>query len=183
MTAPVTSHCWLRRVGGPVSFLDALDESELWVGELRQVRLPCGRVLLLRTDAGVFAYEDRCPHLGLPLSAGTLEGDTLTCSAHQFQFDATTGQGKNPSCLRLRAYPVAIEAGVIRVDGQFARGDAVIVRGPDTHEIGRGLVAYDAEDAEKIKGRSSSDILSVLGISGRSEMIHRDDLVIGRADR
>ena len=52
----------------------------------------------------------------------------------------------------LRAGKSLLPAGVIRVDGQFARGDAVVVRGPDTHEIGRGLVAYDAEDAEKIKG-------------------------------
>ncbi|MFZ5731450.1 MAG: glutamate 5-kinase [Pseudomonadota bacterium] len=72
-----------------------------------------------------------------------------------------------------------LPAGVIRVDGQFARGDAVIVRGPDMAEIGRGLVAYDAEDAEKIKGRSSSDAALVLGITGRAEMIHRDDLVVG----
>jgi glutamate 5-kinase len=67
---------------------------------------------------------------------------------------------------------------VIRVDGQFARGDAVVVRGPDTHEVGRGLVAYDAEDADKIKGRSSADVLSILGFTGRTEMIHRDDLVL-----
>ena len=73
-----------------------------------------------------------------------------------------------------------LPAGVIRVDGQFARGDAVVVRGPDTHEIGRGLVAYDAEDAEKIKGRSSPDVMAILGVSGRAEMIHRDDLVVGR---
>jgi glutamate 5-kinase len=73
-----------------------------------------------------------------------------------------------------------LPVGVIRVDGQFARGDAVIVRGPDSAEIGRGLVAYDAVDAEKIKGRPSSDILLVLGIEGRAEMIHRDDLALGR---
>src|SRR5579871_5293313 len=79
----------------------------------------------------------------------------------------------------LRAGKSLLPAGVIRVNGQFARGDAVIVRGPDTHEIGRGLVAYDADDAEKIKGRSSPDVMSILGISGRAEMIHRDDLVIG----
>ena len=79
----------------------------------------------------------------------------------------------------LRAGKSLLPAGIIRVDGQFARGDAVIVRGPDTHEIGRGLVAYDAEDAEKIKGRSSSDAAQILGISGRAEMIHRDDLVVG----
>lgn len=79
----------------------------------------------------------------------------------------------------LRAGKSLLPAGIIRVDGQFARGDAVIVRGPDTHEIGRGLVAYDADDAEKIKGRSSSDAAQILGISGRAEMIHRDDLVVG----
>src|SRR5271169_364545 len=79
----------------------------------------------------------------------------------------------------LRAGKSLLPAGVIRIDGQFARGDAVIVRGPDTHEVGRGLVAYDAEDADKIKGRSSPDVMAILGISGRAEMIHRDDLVIG----
>jgi glutamate 5-kinase len=73
-----------------------------------------------------------------------------------------------------------LPVGVIRVDGQFARGDAVIVRGPDGAEIGRGLVAYDAGDAEKVKGRPSSDIMQILGIEGRAEMIHRDDLAIGR---
>ena len=72
-------------------------------------------------------------------------------------------------------------AGVIRVDGSFARGDAVVIRGPDGAEVGRGLVAYDAEDAAKIKGRSSADILSILGFGGRAEMVHRDDLVVGRA--
>lgn len=79
----------------------------------------------------------------------------------------------------LRAGKSLLPAGVIRVDGQFARGDAVVVRGPDTHEIGRGLIAYDADDAEKIKGRSSSDAAQILGVSGRAEMIHRDDLVVG----
>jgi toluene monooxygenase system ferredoxin subunit len=128
-----------------MSFLDALEASELWVGELRQVRLPCGRVLLLRTDAGVFAYEDRCPHLGLPLSAGTLEGDTLTCSAHQFQFDATTGQGKNPSCLRLRAYPVECKAGVIRVD--------VTPLDPERLDRGQLKVGSCCSEEEERRGR------------------------------
>ena len=79
----------------------------------------------------------------------------------------------------LRAGKSLLPAGVIRVDGQFARGDAVVVRGPDTHEIGRGHVAYDADDAEKIKGHSSPDVMTILGVRRRAEMIHRDDLVIG----
>src|SRR6185312_12719768 len=74
-----------------------------------------------------------------------------------------------------------LPVGVIKVDGNFARGDAVVVRGPDLAEIGRGLVAYDAIDAERIKGRSSADCLIILGIEGRAEMVHRDDLVLGHA--
>jgi glutamate 5-kinase len=78
----------------------------------------------------------------------------------------------------LRAGKSLLPAGVTRVEGQFARGDAVVVRGPDGHEIGRGLIAYDADHAEQIKGRSSSDAATILGISGRAELIHRDDLVV-----
>jgi glutamate 5-kinase len=72
-----------------------------------------------------------------------------------------------------------LPAGVVRVEGGFARGDAVIIRGPGGTEIGRGLCAYDAEDAQKIIGRSSTAIAAILGFSGRAEMIHRDDLVVG----
>ena len=79
----------------------------------------------------------------------------------------------------LRRGKSLLPAGVIRVDGQFSRGDAVVIRGPDTAEVGRGLVAYDAEDAVRIRGRSSSDIPSILGFDGRVEMVHRDDLVLG----
>jgi glutamate 5-kinase len=72
-----------------------------------------------------------------------------------------------------------LPVGVIRVDGDFGRGDAVVIRGPDGAEIGRGLVAYDAEDAAKIVRKSSNEIVLILGIEGRAEMVHRDDLVLG----
>ncbi|MGB3447265.1 MAG: PUA domain-containing protein, partial [Xanthobacteraceae bacterium] len=79
----------------------------------------------------------------------------------------------------LRGGASLLPAGVVRVEGHFARGDAVVVRGPDTHEVGRGLVAYDAENADMIKGHSSSEAARILGVHGRAEMIHRDDLVVG----
>ena len=79
----------------------------------------------------------------------------------------------------LRRGKSLLPAGVVRVDGAFARGDAVVIRGPDGAEIGRGLCAYDAEDAQKIVGRWSADIATILGFSGRAEIVHRDDLVVG----
>src|SRR5437588_523370 len=72
-----------------------------------------------------------------------------------------------------------LPAGVTRVEGTFSRGDVVVVRGPDGGEVGRGLSAYDAEEAGKIMGKSSGDILLILGFAGRAAMIHRDDLVLG----
>jgi glutamate 5-kinase len=71
-----------------------------------------------------------------------------------------------------------LPVGVTRIEGDFVRGDAVVIRGPDGAEVGRGLCAYDLEDAQKIRGRASADIESILGFSGRTAMIHRDDLVV-----
>ncbi|MBN8964596.1 MAG: glutamate 5-kinase [Rhizobiales bacterium] len=81
----------------------------------------------------------------------------------------------------LRRGKSLLPAGVVRIDGHFGRGDAVLIRGPDGAEIGRGLVAYDAADAVKIVRKSSSDIKLILGIEGRAEMVHRDDMVLGGA--
>jgi glutamate 5-kinase len=79
----------------------------------------------------------------------------------------------------LRSGKSLLPAGVIKIEGGFERGDAVVVRAPDGAEVGRGLIAYDAGDADRIKGRSSTDVLLILGYTGRTEMIHRDDLVLG----
>ena len=78
----------------------------------------------------------------------------------------------------LRRGKSLLPAGVVAVEGSFTRGDAVIIRGPTGAEIGRGLCAYDVEDAQKIRGRPSADIAALLGFDGRAEMVHRDDLVV-----
>jgi len=71
-----------------------------------------------------------------------------------------------------------LPAGVTEVEGGFARGDLVVIRAADGRELGRGLVAYDAADALLLRGRNSREIETILGHSGRSEMIHRDDLAL-----
>ncbi|RFB78642.1 glutamate 5-kinase [Methylovirgula sp. 4M-Z18] len=78
----------------------------------------------------------------------------------------------------LRQGKSLLPAGVTRIDGSFARGDCVTIRDALGREIGRGLVAYDALHAEQIKGRQSQEIETVLGFTGRAEMIHRDDMVL-----
>jgi glutamate 5-kinase len=74
-----------------------------------------------------------------------------------------------------------LPAGITRVDGSFERGDAVVIRGPDGGEIGRGLIAYATAEAQLIIGKKSSEIASILGHAGRAAMIHRDDMVLARS--
>ncbi len=71
-----------------------------------------------------------------------------------------------------------LPAGVISVEGEFERGDAVRVLSPDGREVARGLCAYSAADARRIMRHKSGEIEALLGYRGRDEMIHRDDLVL-----
>jgi toluene monooxygenase system ferredoxin subunit len=90
--------------------------AELWSGDLCAAKLDGVPVVVLRVGDGVHAYQDRCAHLGAPLSGGTLEGSVLTCAAHHWQYDATTGRGINPAHTCLVRLPTRLEAGMICVD-------------------------------------------------------------------
>lgn len=68
--------------------------------------------------------------------------------------------------------------GIRQIDGRFERGDPVSVVDKAGREIARGLVAYNASDAERIAGKRSLEIEAILGYRGRDEMIHRDDLTL-----
>jgi vanillate O-demethylase monooxygenase subunit len=70
-------------------------------------------VVLFRTQDGTpVAFEDRCAHRHLPLSMGTLVGDTLQCRYHGLRYDKTgacvriPGQDRIPASARVRAYPL-----------------------------------------------------------------------------
>ena len=54
----------------------------------------------------------------------------------------------------------------------------MIILGAKGVELGRGLVAFDMEQAKKIVGKRSGDLEALLGYRGRSEMIHRDDMML-----
>ena len=71
-----------------------------------------------------------------------------------------------------------LPAGVVRLEGSFDRGDAVVIRATDGRELGRGLIAYAKVDAARIIGRKSSEIIEILGVSRSDELIHRDDMAL-----
>jgi len=89
---------------------------DLWAGEMAGVRVGASPVLLVNVDGVLYAYEDRCPHRGVPLSRGRLEGNALVCGAHEWTYDACTGHGLNPCSAALRPIPVSVEGEEIYVE-------------------------------------------------------------------
>ena len=99
-------------------FERAMERERLWAGEMVAVTVGGRRVLLVDVDGEVAAYPDRCCHQGVPLSQGKLKGGVITCSAHGWEYDARTGQGRNPRGVRLACLAVEIRDGEIWVDVQ-----------------------------------------------------------------
>ncbi|SNR35888.1 Rieske 2Fe-2S domain-containing protein [Actinomadura mexicana] len=97
-------------------FHEVCEGDDLWVGEMRLCSVAGVKVLLLRTDDGeVRALQSICPHQEHPLDNGEFDGTTLTCAAHLWEFDASSGHGVNPDDAELARYPVKVSDGNVLV--------------------------------------------------------------------
>ena len=70
-----------------------------------------------------------------------------------------------------------LPAGIKKVNGNFEKGDHILVKDQNDTECARGLTSFSSIEIEKIKGSHSKEIKSILGYSSREEIIHKDDLV------
>ena len=73
-----------------------------------------------------------------------------------------------------------LAVGVSGVEGKFTRGELVSCVDSDGIEVARGLVNYNSDEANRIKGQSTEAISAILGYREDDELIHRDNLVISR---
>ncbi|NIJ20583.1 glutamate 5-kinase [Sphingomonas naasensis] len=71
-----------------------------------------------------------------------------------------------------------LAAGATRVEGDFARGDLVVIAGPEGRALARGLAEYPAEDAARLIGRRSDDHAGILGYAPRSALVHRSHMAL-----
>jgi nitrite reductase/ring-hydroxylating ferredoxin subunit len=124
-----------------MSFRRGATLDELWVGEMKGVVVDGVPVLLVSLDDGVRAYEDRCLHKGVALSAGRLEGTKLVCSVHAWEYDVASGRGLNPGSVCLRAFPVRLVGDEIHVDVDDPGAARDRVRVPGDDDVGPVLQA------------------------------------------
>jgi toluene monooxygenase system ferredoxin subunit len=99
-----------------MTFRRAASVEDLWSGETMALEIDGSAVLLINVDDRIYAYADACPHQKSRLSEGSLQGGTLRCARHHWEFDVRTGQGVNPRSACLRAFLVVVEGGDIHVD-------------------------------------------------------------------
>lgn len=71
-----------------------------------------------------------------------------------------------------------LPAGVVKINGDFGRGDTIAVTNLTGTLLARGITAYAADEAQKIMGKKTDAIAGILGYEGRSALIHRDDLAL-----
>ncbi|MFO7848237.1 MAG: glutamate 5-kinase [Balneolaceae bacterium] len=71
-----------------------------------------------------------------------------------------------------------LPAGVQEANGQFHMGALVNICDANEKIVARGITSYSQNDIEKIKGRHSTEIESLLGNCHYEEVVHRDNLVV-----
>ena len=71
-----------------------------------------------------------------------------------------------------------LAAGVIRINGAFEKGENILILDHNNKQLARGLSSFTSEEIDKIKGKQSKEIEKILGYLSKTEIIHKDDMVL-----
>ena len=83
----------------------------------------------------------------------------------------------NGASKALRNGKSLLPAGIIKVEGNFLKGDNILIVDESGKDCARGITSFTSEEINKVKGLKSDQIENILGYSSKSEIIHRDDMV------
>ena len=70
-----------------------------------------------------------------------------------------------------------LAAGILKVSGNFNKGDHIKILDEQNIECARGLSSFTSNEISKILGHHSKEIEKLLGYVSKSEVIHKDDMV------
>ncbi|MBV4396403.1 glutamate 5-kinase [Advenella alkanexedens] len=73
-----------------------------------------------------------------------------------------------------------LPVGVIRVNGEFERGDVVACMDENNVEYARGLINYSSSDTRRIMRQPTHKIETILGSMTAAELMHRNNMVVLR---
>lgn len=76
-------------------------------------------VILVRTHHGVFALENKCGHMEVPMDDGKVEEGTIVCAVHGISFKLEDGSVSNrpwENCTALRTFDITLKDDVIGIE-------------------------------------------------------------------
>jgi nitrite reductase/ring-hydroxylating ferredoxin subunit len=88
---------------------------EIPEGERKIIQVDGLSIGVFHHRGGWYALRNSCLHRGGPVCTGSLEGDTLTCPWHGFQYNIVTGQLLVDPSAKLDLYPVAVQDGEVHL--------------------------------------------------------------------
>ena len=71
-----------------------------------------------------------------------------------------------------------VAAGITQITGSFNKGENVLIVDQNERHVARGLASFNSSEINKIKGKQSKEIEKILGYVSKSEIIHKDDMVM-----
>ena len=71
-----------------------------------------------------------------------------------------------------------LPSGILKVEGAFEAGELIGVEDRRRMEVARGVVKYGSDDVQRILGKSTGEVVSILDVQSGGEVVHRDDLVV-----
>jgi cytochrome P450/nitrite reductase/ring-hydroxylating ferredoxin subunit len=78
-------------------------------------------LLVLRQANAISIFQGHCPHQGTPLSEGTVKDGLLTCRAHGWQFNCSSGCSRGLSPADLKRFEAVVDGGEVTVDRNEVR--------------------------------------------------------------
>jgi len=83
----------------------------------REIVAPAGKsVALFHHDGEVYAVDNRCPHMGFPLSEGSVDDGILTCHWHHARFELACGDTFDIWADDVQTYPTQVRDGAVWID-------------------------------------------------------------------
>lgn len=126
-------------------------------------------VAVFYNDGTPRAVDNRCPHMGFPLSRGSVAQGILTCHWHHARFDLQSGGTFDPFADDVRTYPVSVRDDVVTVDLRPVSGSYIAhwkARLRDGLEQNLSLIVVKAVLALREAGTSDAEILEIGGRFG-----------------
>lgn len=74
------------------------------------------QIALIKSGDKFYAMENACKHQGGPLAEGAIQGTTVTCPWHAWQYNLETGESTQPPGMNMETYPVKVEGDDVLVD-------------------------------------------------------------------